>query len=249
MMRFSNKVALVSGAASGIGLATSQRLISEGATVIMADINKNPLEDAVKTLGKNAIAMVLDVSQPNACQKIVNSIIDRFQRLDIAINNAGIGSPPQPIFEEYDIDEWHQILNVNLNGVFYAMRAEIAAMRMQGSGIIVNTASVASIIAAKGMPAYIAAKHGVAGLTKAAALDVADVGIRVNAVCPGFVETGLTQHVLADNNVNSAIKASIPLKRIATPNDIAAAILFLASDEATYATGSLMVLDGGTSII
>jgi len=247
--RFTNKVAIVSGAASGIGLATANRLLAEGANVIFADIDEQKLETCSGINHENSYHITVDVSKPEDCQSMVDFAIQKFGRLDIAINNAGIGSIPNPRFEDTDIDEWQRIININLNGVFYAMRSQIAVMRAQGSGAIVNTASVASVLAARGMPAYIAAKHGVAGLTKAAALDVADTGIRINAVCPGFVDTSLTSAVVNDPELCAAIKQIIPMNKIASADEIAASILFLASADASYATGSLLVLDGGTSII
>lgn len=248
MDRFAGKVALVSGAASGIGLATARALAAEGAQVVLADISADQVAQAAHGVGNNASAVTVDVSDPAACQRMVAAVIERHGKLDIAINNAGIPSTVGGLFEDADIAVWDRLLAVNLSGVFYAMRAQVPPMRKAGGGVIVNTASVASVIAAPGMPAYIASKHGVAGLTKAAALDLASANIRVNAVCPGFVRTGMTEPLLAAPDVESALTAMAPIGRIAEADEIARAILFLAHSDSSYATGAMLMLDGGLSI-
>lgn len=248
MVRFAGKVALVSGAASGIGLATARALAEEGAQVVLADIAGDEVAEAAESIGNNASFVSVDVSDPAACERMVAAVLERHGKLDIAINNAGIPSKVGGLFEDAEIAVWDRLLAVNLSGVFYAMRAEVPPMRKAGGGVIVNTASVASVIAAQGMPAYIASKHGVAGLTKAAALDLASANIRVNAVCPGFVRTGMTEPLLAAPDVESGLAAMAPIGRIAEADEIARAILFLAHSDSSYATGAMLMLDGGLSI-
>lgn len=248
MDRFASKVALVSGAASGIGLATARALAAEGAQVVLADVAADQVAEAARSIGSSASSVTVDVSDPAACVRMVAAVLERHGKLDVAVNNAGIPSKVGGLFEDSDIAVWDRLLAVNLSGVFYAMRAEVPPMRKAGGGVIVNTASVDSVIAAQGMPAYIAAKHGVAGLTKAAALDLASANIRVNAVCPGFVRTGMTEPLLAAPDVESSLAAMAPLGRIAEADEIARAILFLAHSDSSYATGALLMLDGGVSI-
>lgn len=246
--RFAGKVALISGAASGIGLATARAFAAEGARVVLADLDADRAAQAAETIGSAASAVRVDVSDPADCETMVAAVLDRHGRLDIAVNNAGMPSAVGGMFEDSDIAVWDRLLAVNLSGVFYAMRAQVPCMRKAGGGVIVNTASVASVIAAPGMPAYIASKHGVAGLTKAAGLDLANANIRVNAVCPGFVRTGMTEPLLRAEGVESGLAAMAPLGRIAEADEIARAILFLAHDDSSYATGTLLMLDGGLSI-
>lgn len=248
MQRFAGKVALVSGAASGIGLATAQALAAEGAAVVLADLAGDRVEEAARQIGGHASSVQVDVADPAACERMVAQVIERHGTLDIAINNAGMPSDIGGRFEDASIADWDRLLAVNLSGVFYAMRAEVPPMRKAGGGVIVNTASVASVIGSKGMPAYIASKHGVAGLTKAAALDLADAGIRVNAVCPGFVRTGMMEPVLRGAGVEAGLAAMAPLGRIAEASEVARAILFLAHADSSYATGTMLMLDGGLSI-
>jgi NAD(P)-dependent dehydrogenase (short-subunit alcohol dehydrogenase family) len=248
MNRFAGKVALVSGAASGIGLATARALVVEGAQVVLADIAADRVAEAAREIGSGASGVTVDVSDPASCERMVAEVLDRHGTLDIAINNAGVPSKVGGLFEDADIGVWDRLLAVNLSGVFYAMRAEVPSMRKAGGGVIVNTASVASVVAAVGMPAYIASKHGVAGLTKAAALDLASANIRVNAVCPGFVRTGMTAPLLAVPDTERALSVLTPIGRIANADEIARAILFLAHEDSSYATGALLMLDGGLSI-
>jgi NAD(P)-dependent dehydrogenase (short-subunit alcohol dehydrogenase family) len=247
-MSFAGKSVLISGAASGIGLACAKMFASLGGYVTMVDINGEGLADKAGELvaqGFSVSTVVADVASPEACYAMVSKAVASFGRLDIAINNAGIPTDIGDLFEDIPVAKWRRVIDVNLNGLFYAMRAEVPAIKAAGGGAIVNTASVASVVAAKGMAAYIASKHGVAGLTKAAALDVIEHGIRVNAVCPGFVDTGMTAPLKDDRAAFEALSAATPIGRIAKAEEIANAIVWLASDAASYAVGQMMALDGG----
>jgi NAD(P)-dependent dehydrogenase (short-subunit alcohol dehydrogenase family) len=249
--RFEGKVAMVTGAASGIGLATAKAFAREGARVVIVDLNASAAQATADTLvagGAAAIACVADVSDPADCEAMVALVVAKYGRLDIAVNNAGIPAGFGADFTDTSVDLWRRIIDVNLSGVFYAMRAEVPALKAAGGGAIVNTASIAGVIAGRGMASYVAAKHGVAGLTKAAALDLISHGIRVNAVCPGAIDTAMLAPVMADPLLHAQMAGSVPAGRVGLPAEIAAAILFLCSPAASYAVGHLLVLDGGVSL-
>ncbi|WP_404711457.1 SDR family NAD(P)-dependent oxidoreductase [Sphingomonas sp. MMS24-J13] len=246
--RFEGKIVLVTGAASGIGRAAARLFAEEGAQLVLADRNLTGAEDAAHAIGGEAIAVAADISDFASCEAMVAAATRAFGGLDIAFNNAGIPSGIGGEFEDFAIEDWQRILSTNLSGVFYSIRAEVPALKARGGGSIVVTASIASLIAAPGMAAYVASKHGVGGLVKAAAIDLIKHNIRVNAICPGMVDTAMLAAATAIPEVLAGMKAATPIGRIATPEEAARAALFLASEEASYMVGALMAVDGGVSL-
>ncbi len=237
----SGYAALITGAAAGIGRASALAFASAGASVALVDINSDGLEDtaaAARALGPRAVVLQADVTDLQAVTEAVGRAVEAFGRLDAAFNNAGVPGPYVPL-DEYEEDDFMRILQVDLAGVWRCMRAEIRCMRAQRSGAIVNTSSMLGSAAMPDNGAYIAAKHGVHGLTRAAALELGGTGIRVNAIAPGVTRTGMT------SAVSDELLRTVPLGRIAEPEEIAAAAVWLCSPEASYITGSVLVADGG----
>jgi len=246
--RVAGKVALVTGGSSGIGRATAQIFAREEAKVVVADVVVAGGEETVqliKAAGGEAIFVKVDVAQPTDVEAMVKKAVEIYGRLDCAFNNAGIEGALQPTIE-YDVTVWDRVFSINLRGLWLCMKAEIRQMLSQGGGAIVNTASAAGLVAVPGMSAYVAAKHGVVGLTKTAALEYAKAGIRVNAVCPGGVDTPMVQRVFSNNPQFAEAAASAePVGRLAQPAEIGEAVVWLCSDSASFVTGLPMAVDGG----
>jgi NAD(P)-dependent dehydrogenase (short-subunit alcohol dehydrogenase family) len=242
------KIALVTGAGSGIGRATALGLAREGASVAVVDVNAEggrETVDLIETAGGRASFVRADVARAGEVEGMVEEVVRTYGRLDCAFNNAGIGSTGVPLQDETE-EEWDLLLSINLKGVWLCMRAEIKQMLQQGGGAIVNTASVAGLVGLRGSASYVAAKHGVVGLTRTAALELAQSNIRVNAVCPGLVRTPLVARGISRMPGREAmLLAAEPVGRYAEPTEVAEAVVWLCSDAASFVTGHPMVVDGG----
>ncbi|MFW0714969.1 SDR family NAD(P)-dependent oxidoreductase [Pedobacter sp. N23S346] len=245
-----DKVAIVSGAGSGIGRAIAITYAKEGAKVVVADINEVHADETVKLIHENggdAFTVKADSSIATENKKLVEITVEKYGRLDIACNNAGIGGPAKPT-GEYEPEEWDKVIALNLNGVFYACRYQLEQMEKNGGGSIINIASIHGKVAAPNSPAYTASKHAVVGLTKNIAAEYATKNIRCNAVGPGYVETPLLSANL-DQKTQDAIAAKSPINRLGTPQEIADLVAFLSSDKSSFTTGSYIIADGGYTAI
>ena len=243
-----NKVALVTGASSGIGRATALAFAREGAQVVVADLNVVGGQETVqlvKAAGGEAVFVETDVSQAASVEAMVQTALDTYGRLDCAHNNAGVEGVLSRTAEQTEQD-WEPVIRINLKGVWLCMKYEIPHMVQQGSGAIVNTASGAGLIGVKRMAAYVASKHGVIGLTKTAALEYAKSGVRVNAVCPGVIQTAMVERVSGRRpDVLEKMIAAEPIGRSGQPEEIAESVVWLCSDAASFVTGHAMAVDGG----
>jgi NAD(P)-dependent dehydrogenase (short-subunit alcohol dehydrogenase family) len=242
-----NKVAIVTGASSGIGKAIALLYASEGAKVVVSDIDEkggNETVSLIKSKGGEAIFLKADTSKPGDHKSLVEQTVKKYGGLHIACNNAGIGGDLAPT-GEYAIDSWDKIISVNLSGVFYGLRYQIPAMlETGGGGSIVNMASILGMVGSKNVSGYVAAKHGVVGLTKTAALEYADKQIRVNAVGPGYITTPLLTDTLDEDTIDS-LAGLHPIGRLGTAEEVAELVLWLSSSKSSFVTGSYYTVDGG----
>ena len=242
------KIALITGAGSGIGRATAMIFAREGAQLLLAGVVEAGGHETlrmVEAVGAKAIFVKADVAKSADVDAAVAKAVDTFGRLDCAFNNAGIGGAGK-LTHEYSEEEWNRVIAVNLTGVWLCMRAEITQMLKQGRGAIVNTSSIMGLTGAIRVPAYTAAKHGVAGLTKAAALEYARHGIRINAVCPAPIYTPMLMGAFEKRpDMEARYARSEPMKRLGQPEEVGEAVAWLCSDRASYVTGHPMPVDGG----
>jgi len=244
--RFEEKVAMVTGAGSGIGRASALAFAREGARVVVADIAPDDGDETVRLIkdqGGDAVFVKVDVSRENEVEALIRKAVDTYGRLDYAHNNAGINGDLDRITTCTE-ENWDRVMNINLKGVWLCLKYEIPRMKEQGGGAIVNTSSTTGLVGTVGIPAYAASKHGVAGLTKVAALECAKTGIRVNAICPGTTMTPFTQRLI-DAGLEKYITEIIPVKRLAQPEEIANMVMCLCSDDASFVTGAIVPADGG----
>jgi NAD(P)-dependent dehydrogenase (short-subunit alcohol dehydrogenase family) len=247
---FENKVALITGAASGLGLATAKAFAEAGAAVVLADWDEKEVKAAAQGLadqGHETLAVRCDVSDDEQVEAMVNVAVATFGRLDAAYNNAGVQGV---LAETADSprDDYDRVMGVNLRGVWSCMKFELQQMREQGSGAIVNCSSLGGLVGGNQRGTYHAAKHGVIGFTKSAALEYATQGIRVNAVCPGMIHTPMFDKMIAEgqgDELNAMLKANVPMGRMGRPEEIADAVLWLCSSAASYVTGQSISVDGG----
>ncbi|WP_298403362.1 SDR family oxidoreductase [uncultured Chloroflexus sp.] len=245
---FIGKVALVTGAAAGIGRASALAFAREGAKVVVADVNVEGGEETVtlcRAQNTDAIFVRCDVSQNREVEQLIATAIDMFGRIDFAHNNAGIEGV-QAMLVDYPEEVWDRVIDINLKGVWLCMKHEIRQMLQQGGGSIVNTSSVAGLSGSRGVSAYVASKHGIVGVTKAAALEYARSGIRINAVCPGTIHTAMIDRFTqGDPQLLAQFAEGEPIGRLGSPEEVANAVVWLCSDKASFVTGATLAVDGG----
>lgn len=250
LLDFDGKTVLITGGSSGIGRATALAFARQGANVVIGDLNERDAQETierVKSEGAHGLFVRMDVTQAEAVRALIEETVDVFGGLDCAFNNAGVFHPPLMI-NELDEETFERVIAVDLKGVFLCLKYELQHMIKVGKGVIVNTASVAGLMPEAGSAAYVAAKHGVIGLTKTAAIENAHRGIRVNALAPGWVRTPMTKGWEEDKEFNDKLKAAAPMHRGANPEEITGMVLFLCSNAASYVTGQTFVIDGAQTV-
>ena len=248
--RVEGKVALVTGGSSGIGRATALVFAREGAKLVVADMDEDGGQQTVHGIteqGGEAVFVRADVTAPTEVEAMIGQAVATYGRLDCAYNNAGIEGFMSGRLHEYPEDVWDRLIDINLKGVWLCLKHEIPQMMEQGGGAIVNTASAAGLVGSRRLSAYVASKHAVVGLTKAAALEYARDGIRVNAVCPGIIDTPMVGRLIGgrETEYEASIPARQPIGRLGTPEEIAESVTWLCSDAASLVTGLAMAVDGG----
>ena len=247
MNGINGSVAIVTGASTGIGHAAALRFADEGASVVVADVNVEDGEDTVaeiEGMGGEATFVETDVSDIDEVQAMVDAAVETYGGLDFAFNNAGIEGANEPTTDQ-PLENWDQVIDVNLKGVFQSMKAEIPVLLENGGGAIVNMSSIAGKVGFPEISPYVASKHGVIGLTKTAALEYSDAGVRVNAICPGVIDTPMVDRSSGDNEAVDGAIAATPIGRLGEPEEIGDAAVWLCSDDASFVTGEALVADGG----
>jgi len=249
MKRFEGKVVLITGGSSGIGADSARAFSEEGAKVVITDVDEEKgkeLAQEINYVGGKALFMKHDVSSAQETKRIVESVVEKFGRLDVAFNNAGIGGPSLPL-SEYPEEDWERVISINLLGVYYGMKYEIQQMLKQGGGAIVNNSSILGKVGFNNASAYVAAKHAVVGMTKAAALEYSSKNIRINAVNPAFIKTPLLEAsgMKEGTDMYDMLVGLHPIGRLGEPREVANAVLFMSSDEASFVHGESLMVDGG----
>jgi NAD(P)-dependent dehydrogenase (short-subunit alcohol dehydrogenase family) len=247
MAPFDGKVAIVTGGGSGIGQAACHLYAREGAKVVVSDIDEKGGDEtcrAIQEMNGEAAFVRADVSNPGDCQSLVDETTEKYGRLDIAFNNAGIGGEAN-LTGEYSAEGWQKVIDINLSGVFYCMRYEIPAMLKTGGGAIVNMASILGQVGFSKSPAYVAAKHGVVGLTRTAAIEYAQQGLRINSVGPAFIHTPLISGLEQNAQIRDYLISLHPIGRLGAPEEVAELVIWLSSEKASFVTGAYYAVDGG----
>jgi len=243
MKMFEGKVVIITGAAVGIGRSTALAFAAEGAKVVLAGRTYSKVEALANEIGDQALAVKVDVANAAECQAMVDATVDKFGRIDVLFNNAGISGDWAPVNDQ-TLDNWHSVTATNINGVFYCTKAVIPHLQAAGGGVIINNSSIDGFVAMAGLSPYVASKHAVLGLTKTVALEYGRQNIRCVAVAPGFIKTDMTNGGFSEQE-HAMITSMIPSGRAGTPEEVANMVLWLASDKASYISGSAHVIDSG----